>query len=165
MTDLDRWTALAREPESPWAERLRLLAARIQPGETVIDVGAGGMWLRGMIPASCLYLPVDCVPDAPIHWTLSDWGVDPPDLCGDVVVISGVLEYVEYVEEAFGVAIEWAPRLLLSYAVPVEGEDRAAAGWVNAFEVNDLYAMLRDGYREIETIGWWQGQVLIEARR
>lgn len=166
MTDLDRWTALAREPESPWAERLRLLAARIQPGETVIDVGAGGMWLRGMIPASCLYLPVDCISSAPIAYTFGD--KDAPDLDGDVVVMSGSLEYALLPDMVLTVMCEWAPRLLLSYCVMVAGtsDSRRASGFESDMYTEDVVRVLGlAGYSAVNVIGEWRDHVLFEARR
>jgi hypothetical protein len=165
MTDLARWTDLAARPESPWSERLALLAARVPERATVIDVGAGSRALRGMIPESCLYLPVDCVGQGIVY----DFNGPEiaPRLRGDVVAMSGFLEYVDRPEVALTHAREWAPWLLLSYA-PSDGHDveaRAASGWVNDLSREALLALLdRVGFGA-EVFGEWRGQVLIEARR
>lgn len=166
MTDIPRWTDLARQPESPWMPRLRLLAEHVAPGEVVIDVGAGGRSLRALIDQSCLYIPVDCVPGSPIYYDFNEY--DPtPRLTGNVAVMSGFLEYANNPRSAIITVLRWAPRLLLSYA-PSIGDDvpqRKRNGWMNHFTAERLESCLASITTQHRILGAWEGQIMYEVKR
>jgi hypothetical protein len=166
MTDIPRWTEIARQPESPWLPRLRLLAEHVAPGEVVIDVGAGGRSLRTLIDPSCLYIPVDCVPGSPVYYDFNEY--DPtPRLSGNVAVLSGFLEYTQNPRSALLTILRWAPRVLMSYA-PSIGDDllsRKRSGWVNHFSIERLEECLARVGNQHRLIGEWEGQVMYEVKR
>lgn len=165
MTNIPRWIELAESAESPWNPRLRTLAERIAPGETVVDVGAGGRWLRDFLEPSSLYLPVDCIPYSPIRFDFNAEEL-PPRLTGDVAVMSGVLEYIENPVRALSIVQMWCKRILLSYAIqPADHAPRIAAGWVNHLTEGDLISAFERVGLTWRSIGSWDRQSLWELRR
>jgi hypothetical protein len=140
-----RWTPAARrispirwdwaDPASyaeKWSRRSRLAAAFIRPGSSVMDVGCGPhMALRGFLPAGCTYQPVDLMAWTPdtIIADLSK-GQFPRGHTFDVVVILGVLEYLENVEFVLSAARAVGRSALVSYhpARPFS-TGRSAKGW------------------------------------
>lgn len=79
-----------------WIERNRVIGTWIPDGSSVVDIGAGSQNLRDFLPPGCRYQPVDVVPpDA--HTLFADFNaytVPVMERSADVVVCSGVLEYV-----------------------------------------------------------------------
>lgn len=79
-----------------WDGRLRAIAAMIEPGEAVIDLGAGCGSLEQYLPHASVYLAID---------RIQRYGAMTLDLASDiphalmelfdVAVISGVLEHME----------------------------------------------------------------------
>lgn len=166
MTNFVRWSEIARQPESPWMPRIRLLAEHVAPGEVVIDVGAGGRGLRTLIDPSCLYIPVDCVPGSPVFYDFNEY--DPtPRVTGNVAVMSGFLEYTNNPRSAIITVLRWAPRLLLSYA-PSVGDDvqsRKRNGWMNHFTAERLESCLASVAAHHRILGTWEGQIMYEVKR
>lgn len=166
MTNFVRWSEIARQPESPWMPRIRLLAEHVAPGEVVIDVGAGGRGLRTLIDPSCLYIPVDCVRGSPIVFDFNEY--DPtPQLNGNVAVMAGFLEYTNNPRSAILTVLRWAPRIVLSYA-PSIGDDvdaRKKSGWVNHFTSERLHQCLSTVAGRVRQLGEWDGQVIYEIHR
>jgi len=165
MTDRTRWERLAEQDFSPWEERLKIMAARIVPGEVVIDVGAGSRALRGLISPDCLYLPLDCVETSPIFYDFDSRG-SPPCLKADTAVMSGILEYLYGPRHALATVAKWAPRILLSYAVASGNiEDRVKNGWVSHMTRAELDVVFDDTDLKAVEFGVWQEQSLFEAVR
>ena len=60
-TDASRWAEFEAMGEGA-AERALLASPLIEPGSMVLDVGAGAMALREVLPAGCRYVPADLLP-------------------------------------------------------------------------------------------------------
>lgn len=137
----------------------------VRAGDTVIDLGSGPRALEAHLPAGCRYVPVDIVPRGPGS-IVCDLNRDPlPDVRGDVVIMSGVLEYIHDLNGLLTGARLIAPRAVVSYAA-VEAfsdiSDRRSHGWMNDIGLS----ILREGFL---AAGWsivgeqeWQGHQIFE---
>ncbi len=171
-TDIRRWERTAREPPS-WDARNRVIAAFIPDGASVLDVGAGHGTLRSYLPPACTYQPVDCVPSTD-KTILADFNKDliPAITCTyDVVVCSGILEYIADPAGFLRVVCGWGERVLISYATRESQPDiarRRANGWFNDMaqpELEQLFATLGLDTRQIAEWGSQAIYVLTRARR
>ena len=158
MTDLARWEDVARTP-SPWRGRLKLLAARIPPGVSVLDLGAGSQELRELLPAGCTYQAVDIVAGPGV--TVLDLDVDPIPPA-DVIVMAGLLEYLRSAALTLCAACNVARvSVLFSYATIDDEPDfskREAAGWRSHMDIETIAHIA--GARRFAT---WEGQGLYVA--
>jgi hypothetical protein len=142
-----------------------VMVGPVRPGDTVVDLGSGPRALEAHLPAGCRYVPVDIVPRGPGS-IVCDLNRDPlPHVQGDVVIMSGVLEYIHDVHRLLTGAREIAPRAVVSYAA-VEAfsdiNDRRSHGWMNDIQLPSL----REGFT---AAGWavvdeqqWQGHRVFE---
>jgi hypothetical protein len=168
-TDTARWSAPASF-EDYWVERNRLLASRVPPGAAVLEFGAGLRELEKLLPPGCRYTPSDLVDRGP-GTIICDLNARP--LPGfpphDVVVLSGVLEYLHAPAEVLARLREAAPVMLLSYAVwdgaSATLESRRGNGFVNDLADEKLDALLAGTGWVAEPIGAWHGQRLLRCRR
>lgn len=96
-----------------------MVARYIDPGESVLDIGAGACGLSDELPVGCVYWPVDAWP---AHAGVGhlDLATARDDHFGrsrfDVAVLSGVLEHVADAERAIRLAALWARRVVLTYS-------------------------------------------------
>lgn len=146
ITDIDRWSKLANSAVDPvWANRNDVIVSYIPENSNVLDIGAGNMTLKKLLPNGCQYQPMDCVigDDSTIVHDFNSTD-DPPMLHGfDVVVCSGVLEYINDPLMFLNTIKTYGTEILLSYALY---DDRSIAskrnpsinGWVNSFTINDM---------------------------
>jgi hypothetical protein len=114
----------------------------------VIDLGCGAMTLERALDARIEYVPADIVArDARTHVFDINVG-DLPDVCADVAVALGLLEYVHDPQRFFDRAsIRWS-RLVISYHpldVPNAGQDRLAKGWFNALTEAEVIELAQSG--------------------
>jgi hypothetical protein len=166
-TDRSRWSRDSSF-DNAWSGRHQLMVRSVRPGDAVIDLGSGPRALEEHLPDGCRYIPVDVVPRGPGS-VVCDLNRDPmPDVRGDVVVMSGVLEYIHDVHQLLTGARGLAPRAVVSYAT-VEAfsdiRDRRSHGWMNDLGL----PVLRDAFT---TSGWsvsgeqeWQGHRVFELAR
>jgi len=124
--------------------RARMAAPHVPPGASILDLGAGVMALRGLLPPGCRYMPADLVPfdAATVVVDLNDGGF--PEGRFDAVV---ALEVLEYLHDAAGIlraARSASNILLVSYrstdALPVA--HRRQQGMVNDHAADEMEAML-----------------------
>ena len=116
-THIERWARVAQE-HPHWDERNRVIAALIEPGSSVVDVGAGNMTLRDLAPVA-VYVPVDCVASCP-ETVIADFNEGViPHLVGqfDYAVLSGLLEHIDDPETALRAASSWATYTIFSYCI------------------------------------------------
>lgn len=144
------WTAL--DQEADW-KRMRMrnrdVAMWIDENvHSVIDYGAGEMFLKTLLPAGCAeYYPIDYIrrSDETIVCDLN--AGDFPDISADVAVLTGILEFVTTSESLLRhVSATTKQKIILSYMTlekfpDIEG--RRISAYVNHFteqEVIDLMA-------------------------
>jgi hypothetical protein len=146
-----------------------MLAACVPPGASVIEFGAGLRELEKLLPAGCSYTPADLVERGPgtLVCDLNSRPL-PPFPRHDIVVLSGVLEYLHKPAEVLTHLRQSAPLLLMSYAVSEGGsltlERRRADGFFNDLDTTALRSLLHDSGWGYELIGVWQGQQLLRCR-
>jgi hypothetical protein len=115
------WQGLEYFDES-WKKRIEEMASYISPGESVIDLGCGKMWLKPLLKNHS-YHGVDykrrdedtIVADFNNH--------EFPDMVADVAFVSGALEYVEDYEWFIRQVCSHSSRCILSYCTTEQYPD------------------------------------------
>jgi hypothetical protein len=107
------WQELEYFDES-WKKRIEVMASFIAPGESVIDLGCGKMWLKPLLKNNT-YWPVDyCRRDE--STVLANFNRHQyPDIRADVAFLSGTLEYIEDYEWFVRQVSSRASRCIVSY--------------------------------------------------
>ncbi|WP_281984334.1 methyltransferase domain-containing protein [Thalassorhabdomicrobium marinisediminis] len=99
-----------------WRPRARFAATYLEPGQTVADVGCGGMPLEEFLPEGCTYLPFDHVErDARTVVFDLDAPESYPEFKADVVVLLGVLEHLKQPARALRLLRDNAPRMIVTF--------------------------------------------------
>lgn len=168
--DRGRWRQDARlHPE--WETRCAALARWIPPGSSVLDLGAGRMALRRYLPPGCVYVPVDYLPRS-VTTLVCDLNAKRPASLprSDVVVASGILEYVLDIPRLLNAIAGASPLLLASYAVrDAPGQEtwfeRRRSGWVNDLDGPTLETLLAATGFAISERSEWGSQLLFKARK
>lgn len=159
-TDKARWSKrenLYRD----WDSRTLQIAKLIPPASRVLEFGAGNGALEFGLPEDCEYYPSDIVARTENYLVIDLNGSRKPNLPEhDVVVFSGVLEYVHDVRNTLQWLAKFSPMIIASYAT-CENKDsstiaqRRNDGWVNDLSQNDIEEMARSvGYR-IDSFSYW----------
>lgn len=162
ISDVTRW----EKPKAlfhDWDERTALLAAHIPKNSRVLEFGAARLSLKAMLPEGCAYFHSDIVQRA--EGTLvADLNKSFPDIPNvDIIVFSGVLEYVAKVPEL----LEWLKDktriILFSYAVtdtyPVIST-RRKHGWISDHSEVDFIQWAKKYSFKTQNIGQWRRQYL-----
>lgn len=158
--DISRWADIDTY-DVGWNERTYMLAAWIPEGSRVLEFGAGRQALKDRLPPNCTYFPSDLVKrtdDTLVH-DLNQRPFAPMPAC-DVMVLSGVLEYVADLDEVVAHLAKHCSRIVTSYAAielthNTNVVDRRAAGWINDYSVETLQALFhRHGFTTTETKRW-----------
>jgi hypothetical protein len=169
--DVKRWSS-NQNLSSDWDSRTITLAASIPPSSKVLEFGAGRMVLREHLPPGCSYTPSDLVDREPGVCIVCDLNAPTlPDFGRhDVVVFSGVLEYVTDVPRLLSHLAGSCRLILASYAVAsgkgtAEVIGRRRLGWWNDYTAEELVAVFRECGFEVSQIGKWGGQNLYKLER
>ena len=164
-SDLSRWAHIKNYPLE-WAERTNLLAEWIPARSRVLEFGAGRQVLRDRLPEGCTYLPADLVKRnaETLIYDLNRRPFSPLPEC-DVVVLSGVLEYLNDLDQVAAHLATLCSRVVTSYAaidIPQNARrvDRRAAGWFNDFTGDEVRAIFERNGFETTASRNWSSQVL-----
>ena len=151
-----------------WDGRNEVIAAMIKGGESVLDLGAGRQSLKRYLPEGCKYVPVDLVKtssDVIQH----DFNNGVPSVGHfDVVVVSGVLEYLASPFMFLREAMNMGERMIVSYSprTPEQTiESRRAGGWVTHMAKEDIEEMFEALHLDYEEAGAWNEQVIWKLTR
>jgi hypothetical protein len=107
------WEELEYFDES-WRTRIEEMAKFIAPGESVIDLGCGKMWLKPLLKNNT-YHPVDYKHRDESTVVANFNSHEYPDIKADVAFVSGTLEYVQDYEWFVGQVCLRSRRCIVSY--------------------------------------------------
>lgn len=152
-SNLNRWSNL-ESYDLTWDKRTKLIAELINPGEKVIEFGAGRMTLKKLLPADCVYIPSD-ITDRGNNTLVCDLNRRPlPDFPQvDCAVFGGVLEYVNEPASIIKKLKGSTKRIICSYVCSSSKSfsgmfKRRATQWVNDFTHAQLVKLFEDnGFR------------------
>ena len=147
--DLKRWRQVALGGVPSWDERNRLIAEFIPMNSSVLDLGAGAQLLKSYLKPGCAYQACDLVTNLPdvIYCDFNAKAFPKLPRSYDVVVCSGILEYMRNPLSFMSEIRSYGSRLILSYNPLIEDSSkvrRLAVGWINHFTENDLADLFAD---------------------
>lgn len=170
-TDIARWSQNARQKPT-WDDRVKLIAAMILPGSSVLDIGAGAMTLASYLAPGSEYTPLDVIPSSDRTELIDFNTYQIPELTKvyDVAVCSGVMEYVLPVDFFMFTVAAWANTIILSYAITDLNSDvarRQKNGWLNHLSEQELRDVIARHGLIVKDRFQWQQQVIyvLDSRR
>ena len=144
-----------------WKERTLILSKFIKDNCSVVEFGAGNAILKDNLNASIRYQPVDVVKrteafmvydlnSSPFTFDLTPY---------DIVIFSGVLEYVYTIETVFEELSKCISTVLMSYACSdVCSKDRLTNGWLSDYSVSQLETIFGTYGYKIHHSQMWRDQ-------
>jgi 2-polyprenyl-3-methyl-5-hydroxy-6-metoxy-1,4-benzoquinol methylase len=163
-SDYKRWNNRSNLLDG-WDERTTILASYIKPNTTILEFGAGRLILEKHLPKGCTYHNSDIV-KRNASTLVIDLNKEMPELPKvDVIVFSGVLEYVKDVEYVLRHCMKFSQKILFSYSIKETYgaiNDRRLAGWINDYTTKDIIGLsikLKVNCRELKT---WNKQKIFE---
>lgn len=167
-TDYNRWSC-NDSLQASWDERTRMMAGYIPSGASVLEFGAGAQVLRKALPADCRYSPYDLVARTPdtLVCDLNSWY---PDIDGDadVVVFSGVLEYIHDLPGLFDWLRGHVEQVVFSYATYEHTPSllaRRKNGWVNDYTEDQTLQIIENAGFSGGAVKRWRGHVIFVVTR
>jgi hypothetical protein len=145
-TDFDRWSRLESHNKG-WINRAKLAVQFIAKDASVLELGAGHAFLRGLLDPSCSYQPSDIVMHQPDFLVIDLNKQFNLPRQYDVIVGLGVFEYVYNISAAFMVLRESMSRLIFTYCCRIPGSDvdiRMRQGWLSDLNENSVDQLLLD---------------------
>jgi hypothetical protein len=145
------------------------MAAYIPSGASVIEFGAGAQVLRMALAAESRYSPYDLVARTP-DTLVCDLNSSYPDIDGDaeVVVFSGVLEYIHDLPGLFDWLHGHVEQVVFSYATYEHTPSllaRRKNGWVNDFTEDQILQIIEKTGFSGSAVKRWRGHVIFVVRR
>lgn len=140
------WQERENQPDFSWDNwigRARIMRRMIPDDvNSVLDLGAGGMVLKKMLPSNVAYYPVDYTKRYP-ETIVADFNqAQFPDIKADLAFCAGILEYVKNVDWFVDQIINSGCKyVLLSYCIFMPSQsldERRAAAWLNDYSINDI---------------------------
>ena len=137
LTDAFTWN------ERAWIERKNLLSRWIGNDiYSIVDLGAGNMSLKNILPKCISYYPVDYIARSDQTIVADFNNYEFPELSVDCCFCSGVLEYIKdldwFVKKLHQTGCKY---ILTSYSIRQENEsieERRSRAWVNDYTFNQL---------------------------
>ncbi|MBI3802610.1 MAG: class I SAM-dependent methyltransferase [Nitrospirae bacterium] len=164
-SDYERWGKKESLLQN-WDARTRRIAGLIQPGQSVLEFGAGRMALKAFLPERCAYTPCDLVDrgDGTIVCDLN--GTLPSFRRHDVAVFSGVLEYVNDLPRLIDHLSGCVDGIVASYAILEKNEtDRRVHGWVNDYSASEFVIVFEKAGFQCNHTEAWGTQVIYQFTR
>jgi len=170
QTDYRRWTDPGSFSES-WDERNRMIAQMISPRSRVLEFGAGTGRLASLLPDDCQYTGSDLVARN-ADTLVCDLNRRPIPVHGnfDVVIFSGVLEYLTDCPGVIAHTTGLCSQIIASYAV-LRGPliqsywKRRNYGWLNDFSEDELIEIFaRNRLKPVEKRDW-QSQIVVRFEK
>jgi hypothetical protein len=169
-TDHRRWTAAASFSEG-WDGRNEIIAGMIHPRSRVLELGAGAGRLAAILPSDCLYTGAD-LNARNSETVVCDLNRRPIPIRGvfDVVIFSGVLEYLVDCDRVIGHFSRLSPQIIASYAVrrgPLVGSywQRRNHGWLNDFSEDEFYGLFAGHDLKPAERKDWQSQLVVRFQK
>ncbi len=159
VSDFQRWRN-NRELYEDWNERTAILGDYIKPNASIIEFGAGKMFLKKYLSNYKKYIPSDivnryeetiiCDLNTKINFDLSEF---------DTAVFSGVLEYVYNVDDVFQQLGGSINQVVLSYSCSdVVKLSRDKNGWLSDCTKLELEKIFEKNNYEINNYKEWRKQ-------
>ncbi len=133
--------------DSDWKERIKIMAAYLEPGKIVTDLGCGKMWLKEYIPETNIYYPVDYI-NRGDDTVICDFNNNEfPTHKSEIAFVSGCLEYIEKPEVFIRKIAENNTICILSYCTTDNFKTlrtRKANAWKNNLSRSELIKLFSD---------------------
>src|SRR5262245_2334065 len=168
MSDYARWVP-SDSLSAAWDSRTRIIATLIAPSSSVLEFGAGRLTLKDALPAGCTYTSSDLVSrgDGTIVCDLNS-EVLPDFPLHDVVVFSGVLEYINDVPRLGRHLSRTCQVIVTSYAVVDTNRStlfRRSCGWVNDFASDEFRRVFERVGLRCDAVRDWRDQKIFRFVR
>jgi hypothetical protein len=123
------------------------MAAYLEPGKIVTDLGCGKMWLKEYIPETNIYYPVDYI-NRGDDTVICDFNNNEfPTHKSEIAFVSGCLEYIEKPEVFIRKIAENNTICILSYCTTDNFKTlrtRKANAWKNNLSRSELIKLFSD---------------------
>jgi O-antigen/teichoic acid export membrane protein len=135
-TQVARWSDLGNY-DPAWDERTALMARMVPQNASVLEFGAGREQLVNFLPPGCTYQPSDLAPRSP-STLVCNLNEGFPQLTQhyDVIIFSGVLEYIHDLEELMRRVRQHCTECIVSYTTTNDLDcivTRRNNGWVHHY--------------------------------
>jgi len=163
-SDPQRWEGNKELPDW-WDDRTVAIAQMISPGKTVLEFGAGRRVLEKNLKDCPQYTPSDIVDRGKGTLICDLNAINLPSFdAHDIVVFSGVLEYVHDVSRLIHHLSRNMPTIIASYAVHKDEPvmKRRGRGWVNDFQEQELINIFEENnYQVLKERAWGSQKIFI----
>lgn len=164
-TQVERWS----QPESfdaAWDERTALMAQMVPPKSRVLEFGSGREQLEKFLPEGCFYQPSDLVARSPRTLVCNlNQGFPAIGERYDVIIFSGVIEYIHDLDRLFAAVRAHADSCIVSYA-PTDllncMATRLSNAWVNHLSEAALLGRLAKAGFTLRYATRWQQQMIYQ---
>lgn len=166
-SDLKRWSTL-KSFHKTWEERTYILARKIPKDAIVLEFGAGRQILRDQLPKGCTYLHSDIV-KRDKDTIVVDLNKELPEFPKvDVMIFSGVLEYIYDVEKILAHCSKYSNQILMSYAVQDKCRNidkRRHHGWISDLSHKNVVDIAKNINMSCNKFDVWRDQYLYHLRQ
>lgn len=169
-TDITRWEALSKSTTPPtWGGRNEIIKQFVPEHSSVLDIGAGNQHLKTLIPETCSYQPVDCVPgDNVIVIDFNKENASDVILGSyDIAVCSGVLEYIRDAEAFFKFVFNNTRMVIFTYVfaearIP---SDTELSGWDSGISKSEFEELMEGMGAQIEYVSTFKRHTIMLLRK